>query len=174
MESLSRMPLPVRAVLGSLALVMAAFALDLATGAIPADASDLFQKFASNAVFIGSALVCCWRSLAVREERLAWALFGAGLLAWGLGDLYFTLALWDLDEIPVPSLADAGYLALYPLVFTGLALLVTIASKSSIAASAATASAAMTASTHRIRLIATTRARTSSASPVKTSGYNAR
>ena len=118
-----RMPLPVRAVLGSLALVMAAFALNLAAGVIPAGASDLFQKLASNTVLIGAALVCCWRSLAIREERVAWGLFGAGLLAWGLGDLYFTLALWDLDEIPLPSPADAGYLALYPLVYAGLALL---------------------------------------------------
>ena len=118
-----RMPLPVRAVLGSLALLMAGFAFNLAVGVLPADASDLFQKLASNTVLIGAALVCCWRSLAIREERLAWALFGAGLLAWGLGDLYFTLALWDLDAIPLPSPADAGYLALYPLVYTGLALL---------------------------------------------------
>jgi diguanylate cyclase (GGDEF)-like protein len=117
------MPVPVRAVLGSLAFVMAAFALNLAIGILPAGSSELFQKFASNGVLIGSALVCCWRSLAIREERLAWALFGAGLLAWGLGDLYFTLALWDLDAIPLPSPADAGYLALYPLVYTGFALL---------------------------------------------------
>jgi two-component system cell cycle response regulator len=117
------MPVPVRAVLGSLAFVMAAFALNLVLGIIPSGSAELFQKFASNAVFIGSALVCCWRSRAIREERLAWALFGAGLLAWGLGDLYFTLALWDLDAIPLPSPADAGYLALYPLVYTGLALL---------------------------------------------------
>jgi two-component system cell cycle response regulator len=123
MESMKRMPAPVRAVLGVLALVMAAFALELAAGVLPAAASEPFQKFASNIVFIGAALVCGWRSLAIREERVAWALFGAGLMAWGLGDLYFTLALWDLDVIPLPSPADAGYLALYPLFYTGLVLL---------------------------------------------------
>jgi len=107
----------------ALGCVMAAFALELAVGFMPAAAAETFDKFASNIVFIGAALVCGWRAIAVREARTAWALFAAGLLAWGLGDLYFTLALWDLDEIPVPSIADVGYLGLYPCFFGGLALL---------------------------------------------------
>jgi two-component system cell cycle response regulator len=123
-SSLKQIPLPVRVCLGALALVMAAFALELAAGVIPAGASEPFEKFASNIVFIGAAALCGWRAAAIREERVTWALFAAGLLAWGLGDLYFTVALWDVEEIPVPSLADAGYLALYPLFYAGLWLLV--------------------------------------------------
>jgi two-component system cell cycle response regulator len=124
MESMKRMPLPVRVVLASLALVLAAFALELTSDVIGGAAAQPFQKSASNGVFIGAALVCGWRSLAIREERIAWGLFAAGLLAWGLGDLYFTVALWNLDVIPLPSPADAGYLTLYPPVYAGLALLV--------------------------------------------------
>src|ERR687887_4040 len=44
-------------------------------------------------------------------------------LLWASGDVYWTLVLAKRDVIPVPSLADAGYLALYPLVFAGLCLL---------------------------------------------------
>jgi two-component system cell cycle response regulator len=117
------MTLPVRVVLSGLALVLAAFVVELAAGIMPAGASEPFQKFASNGVFIGAALVCGWRAVAIAEQRLAWMLFALGLLSWGLGDLYFTLALWDLADIPVPSPADAGYLGLYPLVFAGLMLL---------------------------------------------------
>jgi two-component system cell cycle response regulator len=124
MEFLKRMPLPVRAALASLALVLAAFALELCSDVLPHALDQRFEKFASNAVFIGAALVCGWRSLAIRRERLAWGLFAIGLLAWGLGDLYFTVSLWNLEEIPLPSPADAGYLALYPPVYAGLALLV--------------------------------------------------
>ena len=121
--SRSPLPPPVRLALGALAFLMAVFALEILVGIMPAAAAEPWEKFSSNAVFIGAALVCGWRALAIAEERFAWALFAAGLLAWGLGDLYFTFALWDLDEVPVPSLADAGYLGLYPLFFAGLALL---------------------------------------------------
>ena len=37
-----------------------------------------------------------------REERAAWALIGAGVLAWSLGEVYYTLALWNLAEHPDP------------------------------------------------------------------------
>ena len=110
-------------VLCALGAVMALFALELAFAFMPSSAAETFDKFASNTVFIGAALVCGWRAIAIREARTAWALFALGLLAWGLGDLYFTLALWNRDDIPVPSLADVGYLGLYPCFFAGLALL---------------------------------------------------
>jgi diguanylate cyclase (GGDEF)-like protein len=117
------MPPAVRAALGALGVVLALLTVELTVGVLPAAASELFQKFASNIVFVGAAVVCAWRAVAIRQERAAWALFALGLVAWGLGDLYFTLALWDLQEIPVPSPADAGYLALYPFFIGGLAVL---------------------------------------------------
>jgi two-component system cell cycle response regulator len=123
MHRMRDMPPAVRLALGALGLVMALFALDLTLGIMPAAASEPFQKFASNIVFIGAALVCAWRAIAIREARVAWALFAVGLAGWGLGDLYFTLALWDLQDIPVPSLADVGYLILYPFFIGGLAVL---------------------------------------------------
>jgi signal transduction histidine kinase len=57
--------------------------------------------------------------------RLPWYLFGAGLLAFSVGDVLFNLYafVWDTDP-PVPSIADVFYLAGYPFLTAGLVLLV--------------------------------------------------
>jgi two-component system cell cycle response regulator len=89
------------------------------------DLGALFSRFAHDVVLIAAAIVCLARVHSVRgPERLAWALIGAGVLAWSLGEIYYTAVLWtDLDP-PIPSLADAGYLLFPPLTLAGsLALL---------------------------------------------------
>ncbi|HKE81121.1 MAG TPA: diguanylate cyclase [Solirubrobacteraceae bacterium] len=84
-----------------------------------------FGKLAYWIVVIGASLLTLARARAVRgREGLAWGLIGLGSLLWASADVYWTLVLADHAVIPVPSLADAGYLALYPLVFAGLCLLV--------------------------------------------------
>ncbi len=57
--------------------------------------------------------------------RLPWYLFGAGLLAFSVGDVFFNLYdfVWHRDP-PVPSVADVFYLAGYPFLTAGLVLLV--------------------------------------------------
>src|SRR5919204_1395870 len=56
--------------------------------------------------------------------RLPWYLFGAGLLAFSIGDVLFNLYsfVWHRDP-PVPSIADVFYLAGYPLLTAGVVLL---------------------------------------------------
>jgi signal transduction histidine kinase len=50
------------------------------------------------------------------ERRLAWALFGAGLVLWTLGDAYWDAYSWFLrTEAPFPSIADVAYIGGYPL-----------------------------------------------------------
>jgi diguanylate cyclase (GGDEF)-like protein/PAS domain S-box-containing protein len=55
------------------------------------------------------------------RDRLSWTLIGAGILAWGFGQ-----AAWTYMELvlgmdrPFPSLADAGYMLMIPLMFAGL------------------------------------------------------
>lgn len=71
---------------------------------------------------LGAGL-CLLRAVMRREERWAWLLLGLGVSAWVAGELYFTVVLWSDASPPVPSPADAGYLALPPLVFAGLILL---------------------------------------------------
>ena len=63
------------------------------------------------------------RAVLVREQRVAWALIGAGLISWSAADVYYTAALEQLDEPPFPSISDAGWLLFYPAVWAALVLL---------------------------------------------------
>ena len=45
------------------------------------------------------------------------------MLAWSLGEVYYTAVLWDAEVIAIPSPADVGYLLLPPLVLAGILLL---------------------------------------------------
>jgi hypothetical protein len=74
------------------------------------------------AMGIGGTL-CVVRAAVRPRERMAWLCIGLGVLAWALGELYFTAVLWSDSSPPVPSPADAGYLSLPPLIFIGLILL---------------------------------------------------
>ena len=60
------------------------------------------------------------RSQANPRSRWAWSLVGAGLLCFFAGDVLFFVYDNILGGSPFPSLADAGYLAYYPLAFAGL------------------------------------------------------
>jgi two-component system cell cycle response regulator len=55
-----------------------------------------------------------------RHPEKGWRLIGLGCICWGAGDLYWTTYLSNLSSPPVPSWADAGYLAFCPLVFFGI------------------------------------------------------
>jgi hypothetical protein len=63
------------------------------------------------------------RPLLVRRDRLAWLLLSLATIAWAVGDQYWSIMFADAEEIPIPSPADAGYVALYPLAYVGLILL---------------------------------------------------
>src|SRR6476661_3163956 len=84
----------------------------------------LFGKVAYWVVIVGASLMVLWRARTVRgAERWGWGLIGTGALLWSLADVYWTLFLATQAEIPVPSVSDAGYLAMYPLVAAGLIVL---------------------------------------------------
>src|SRR6266540_768581 len=44
-----------------------------------------------NALLLATAGLCLARGALVREQRFAWIAFGAGLLVWSLGDIYWTI-----------------------------------------------------------------------------------
>ncbi len=83
----------------------------------------LTSRFAHDAVLLASALLCLAHAFRARRERTAWLLIGAGVLAWSLGEVYYTAVLWTAEEIPIPSPADVGYLLMPPLALAGLVLL---------------------------------------------------
>ena len=77
-----------------------------------------------HAVLAVAAGACVARAVMVRAERTGWLAIGVGILVWTTGDVYWTVELGDRDKIPYPSLADALYLAAYPLLFAGIILIV--------------------------------------------------
>lgn len=77
-----------------------------------------------DAVVLGSGIACLVRASSYEQERSAWLLIGLAILCWGLGEVYWTVFIEDNPAAPYPSLADAFYLAFYPLAYAGLAMLV--------------------------------------------------
>jgi two-component system, cell cycle response regulator len=80
-----------------------------------------FRWIAPDVVFLIAAALLIWRGLG--GER-GWVLIGIGAVCWASGDIYWTLALGNLANPPVPSLADAGYLSFCPFAFAGILALV--------------------------------------------------
>ena len=77
-----------------------------------------------NALILGGGLMCVARGLAVRRERLAWLVLGAGMLSWSAADLLWSLHYANQDAPPYPSVSDALWLAFYPAAYVGLMVLV--------------------------------------------------
>jgi len=76
-----------------------------------------------SAIEFGAVAVCAARALGRPEERLAWLIIAIGLLAFSVGDVYYTAVFQNADSVPFPSIDDAFYLACYPALYVGVVLL---------------------------------------------------
>lgn len=85
---------------------------------------ELSVEIVYDAVVLGAGVACLLRASAFGPERHAWMLIGAAILVWGAAEIYWTAFIEGNPSAPYPSLADAGYLAFYPLAYAGLTLLV--------------------------------------------------
>ncbi len=77
-----------------------------------------------DAVVVCAGLACLTRALRGGPERAAWLAIGASILAWAIGEIWWTIYIEGNADAPYPSPADIGYLAFYPLAILGLYLLV--------------------------------------------------
>ena len=109
------------------ALVVASVALIAGFAMNHGDPASLlqFSDISLTAVSVGGGLTTLLLALRIRgRDRRSWLLIGAGILSWGLGQ-----AIWSYCELvlgmdrPFPSLADAGYVPMIPLMFAGLVTL---------------------------------------------------
>ena len=91
MLALRSAPVAIRLVLAALTLLFAVYAAEIVFAFLPAAVGDPFMKYVSNLIFVGAAALCAARGLRGPGERGAWLLMGLGVLAWGLGLLYYTL-----------------------------------------------------------------------------------
>jgi two-component system cell cycle response regulator len=82
---------------------------------------DLSSRWLNAVICIAPGIWVIARAIRVRRERLAWSVIGAGLLLWGIGNVYYLFFLHD--PIPIPSPADGMWIAFYLFSYTGLGLL---------------------------------------------------
>src|SRR5688572_17324225 len=91
-------------VLGTLTgLGVLAHAAHVAFGVGSPGLDGLFQDWVLPAVSVGAGAMCVLRGVAIRRERVAWLLMGAGLLAWAGGDITWTAVLAEDPNPPYPS-----------------------------------------------------------------------
>jgi diguanylate cyclase (GGDEF)-like protein len=86
--------------------------------------APLFNDYIYNGLVLVAAASCILRAVRVRAGRAAWALLGAGLVAWAAAEVYYSFHLTNLEEPPYPSLSDGLWLSFYPATYIALALLV--------------------------------------------------
>ena len=92
-------------------------------GYVPPVLADVWDK-SYNAVQVLGFLACALRALrSSGPERGAWVALALGLGGFFAGDLYWTIALADLESPPYPSPADVLFLSFFPGAFIGIVLL---------------------------------------------------
>jgi two-component system, cell cycle response regulator len=88
---------------------------------------DRVDSFVNDWLYVGllaaCAIGCLARALTTQRERAAWIALALSLVSPGVADAYFTLVLGGTDTAPYPSLADAFWLAFYPLMYVAVVLL---------------------------------------------------
>ncbi len=87
------------------------------------DLGPAASRFAHDVVILIASGLCLWGAVRNRGERLAWLSIAVAVLAWTLGEIYYTAVLWEDPSPPIPSPADAGYLSFSLLMTVGLVLL---------------------------------------------------
>jgi two-component system, cell cycle response regulator len=87
-------------------------------------AASFFDNWLYMTLLFAAAGACLWRAVDAPSERAAWSLMSAAIVAWTLGDLYWTIELSTLIGAGTPSIADSLYLAFYPLAYATLVLLI--------------------------------------------------
>ncbi len=85
-------------------------------------AETIDRWYAPLVPILGGAALCL-RGTAAGRGRRAWTLIGIALISWGAADTWYSIAFWNLDEVPFPSIADAFWLLFYPLAMAGVAAL---------------------------------------------------
>jgi two-component system, cell cycle response regulator len=83
---------------------------------------DFFQDWVYCGATLGAGSICLLRGIAVRKERLAWLLMGAGLMSWAAGDIAWRVLVADDPNPPYPSVSDILYLFFYPASYASLLL----------------------------------------------------
>lgn len=122
-EALTRLPaalLPWLWVpLGALSTLFAARLLGLGLGPL----NGYLDNWADLTLEVGAAAACTARAVLVRRERAVWSLIAVAAVIWVLADLVWRAHYDSVTSGPAP-VADALWLAFFPLTYAGIALLI--------------------------------------------------
>lgn len=78
-----------------------------------------FNTWVYNGLMVLACVIAGSHAHLVRRERAAWTVITVALACWAFGELWFVL----LEPEGFPSVADAGFLAFYVLLYVGIVLL---------------------------------------------------
>ncbi|UGS33919.1 hypothetical protein DSM104329_00286 [Capillimicrobium parvum] len=84
----------------------------------------LVDNWLHNAAMVAATGLCIARAVHDPHGRGAWLAFGAALGLWTLGDLTWTILYGADPDPPYPTIADALWLAWYPVVAVAIGLLI--------------------------------------------------
>src|SRR5437870_4272259 len=105
-------------------LLTAAFAVWIGLRIDGIQVTEAVDDLGEGAAALIAALACA--AAAFRHKgrmRLAWALLGGGATTWAIGEgVWSYIEVIRGQQVPFPSLADAGYLAAVPLAVAGIAV----------------------------------------------------
>src|ERR1051325_6876546 len=79
---------------------------------LSAGLTNVLNKWVYNDVMLAGGIACIVRGILYQRDRLAWILMGSAVASWGIGDIIWTF-----------TIADAGFLAVYPPAYVGIFLL---------------------------------------------------
>jgi hypothetical protein len=83
----------------------------------------LFDTWIHGFAIAVAAALCFARAIHERRRRGAWLWFGAGLACWAAGDVLWQILYGGAGDPPYPTVADALWLAWYPLTVVAVVLL---------------------------------------------------
>jgi diguanylate cyclase (GGDEF)-like protein len=76
-----------------------------------------------NNVMLAAGVACIARGVFHRRDRTAWILMGVAVSAWGVGNTIWTFTVANDPTPPFPSIADIGFLSVYPPAYVAIVLL---------------------------------------------------
>jgi diguanylate cyclase (GGDEF)-like protein len=80
--------------------------------------NDFVTRWVYQGLILMAAVLTGARAIAIAQDRLAWAVIALGLCSWSFAEIYFI----TVQPEEYPSLADAAWLAFYPLLYAGMVL----------------------------------------------------
>ncbi len=75
--------------------------------------SEIFSFWVYDLIALIGMVLCVWRAIRVRLDRVVWSLIALSLVLQVAGNMAYTTFYGDVDLPPLPSVADAFWIACY-------------------------------------------------------------